>query len=103
VAIVTVTVQAPSDIRSLVRAAYAVGLPGAEFSAAVEGGQPVYEAELFGDREFHEVADELETLVGMLRKAGASFVIREAGFEITPEVLANILTTGRDRFRPPLV
>lgn len=102
-AVISITVELPADIRPLVRAAYLKGQLASEFQAAVEEGRPLFDEELYGRREFHELADELQSLVEMLQSVGVAFVIREDGFEIAPEVLFNILAEGRQRFRPPLI
>jgi hypothetical protein len=102
-AVVSIAVEPPADIRHLIRAASLNGQLVSEFRAAVEGGRPVFDEEMYGHREFHELADELQSLVGMLQSVGVAFIIRENGFEIGPEVLFNILAKGRQRFRPPSV
>jgi hypothetical protein len=100
VAIISITVALPHDLQSLVRAANLYGQSASEFRAAIESGRPVFEEELYGNREFHEVADEVESLVKMLRFAGVEFSIYESGEQIDPDTLFNILSEGRQQFRP---
>lgn len=100
--VITLIVEPPADHRALLRATLAGGVSLPALRSALQAGAPVFAEELYGRREFHDVADDLERMIGVLQSAGARFQVYEEGHPIALETLQNILAASRARFEPPI-